>query len=211
MRRRGVALALAATCASWWAAAQAPTPVAERFTTDLGRTTRVSLFSNRVVVVSIKSETDDFVQQTTLEYDEYMVYLTTLKDAADKIGDHPVISDVGSPDSMTRLVIHVGDDAPRIFSYSPLSSLDLSLGRIVSVMNDIEQRALNALPGEYEINHWEPAIGDCVKLRAGGEACVTRVEEDGTIELRRNDIVITYTVAKENRIDVILQILEPEP
>jgi hypothetical protein len=193
------------------AAAQAPVPVAERVATHLGRTTRVSLFSNHVVVVSIRSDSEDYVHRTTLNLDEYMVYLQTLNRAIGEVGDTPVGSDVESRDSVTVLTVYLGPDAPRVFRYSPLSSLNLAVGKIASAMDDLENRALEALPGEYEIQQWQPEIGDCVELRQGGEACVTAISEDGSIVLMRDDIVMTYTVAKENRAEVILKIIEPSP
>lgn len=193
------------------AGAQAPTPVVERSTTHFGRMTRVSLFSNQVVVVAIHSETDDFTHNATLDRDEYMFYLRTLEEAAGKIGTQPVSSKVESRDSISTLVLHVGPDAPRIFSYSPLASLDLSLSKIAGVVDDLQRQALTALPGEYEINQWQPEVGDCVELRHGGEACVTAVEENGTIELARNDIRMTFAVAEESRTVVISRIIEPLP
>ena len=193
------------------AAAQAPVPVAERVATHLGRTTRVSLFSNHVVVVSIRSDSEDYVHRATLELDEYMVYLQTLNRAIGEVGDTPVGSDVESRDSVTVLTVYLGPDAPRVFRYSPLSSLNLAVGKIASAMDDLENRALEALPGEYEIRQWQPEIGDCVELRQGGEACVTAISEDGSIVLMRDDIVMTYNVARENRAEVILKIIEPAP
>ncbi|MEX1311518.1 MAG: hypothetical protein AB1Z65_13925 [Candidatus Sulfomarinibacteraceae bacterium] len=192
-------------------AAQAPVPVAERVATHLGRTTRVSLFSNHVVVVSIRSESENYVHRATLELDEYMVYLQTLNRAIGEVGDTPVGSDVESRDSVTVLTVYLGPDAPRVFRYSPLSSLNLAVGKIASAMDDLENRALEALPGEYEIRQWQPEIGDCVELRQGGEACVTAISEDGSIVLMRDDIVMTYNVARENRAEVILKIIEPAP
>lgn len=204
----GIALMLGPTSAG----GQTPTPIAERIATQFGRTTRVSLFSNHVVVVTIRSESEDYVHRTTLEYDEYMVYLRSLTQAAADIGDQPVSSDVESRDARSTLVIHVGADAPRVFRYSPLSSLDLAVGRISSIMDDLQARALASLPGEYELRHWSPRVGDCVELRQGGEACVIAIgEDDGVITLRRRDIEMTYSVAKEDRAELILKVIEPPP
>lgn len=192
-------------------AAQTPVPVAERLTTHLGRATRVSLFSNHVVVVSINSDTEDFIHQTTLDFDEYMVYLQALNAAAAEIGAEPIGSHVESRESMTALVLHIGPDAPMLFRYSPLSSLSLPVSTISSVMDDLQNRAMAALPGEFEIKQWKPEIGDCVELRQGGRACVSVVSKDESIVLRREDIAMTYTVTKANRSEVILKIIEQTP
>jgi hypothetical protein len=204
-----IRLSVFAVGAALIAGAQAPTPVVERSTTHFGRMTRVSLFSNQVVVVAIHSETEDFNHNAFLDADEYMLYLQTLEEAAGTIGDHPVTSDVESRDSISTLALHVGPGAPQLFRYSPLASLDLSLSRISAVVDDLQTRALNTLPGEHEIKQWQPKVGDCVELRQGGEACVSRVEEDGTIELRRDDVIMTYTVTPDDRSFMILNVIEP--
>lgn len=191
--------------------AQAPIPVVERVTTHFGRTTRVSLFSNHVVVVAVHSESEDYVHHVTLSFDEYMFYLRALESAASEIGNEPVTSAVEARGSATKLTLHVGPDAPRIISYSPLASLKLPAARVDSMVDDLKNRALSALPGEYEIEHWEPALGDCVKLRQGGEACVTAVNDDGSIVLMQDESSVSYTVAVENRAEVILAVIEASP
>ncbi len=191
--------------------AQAPTPVVERITTHFGRTTRVSLFSNYVVVVAIHSESEDYVHHVGLSFDEYMFYLRALESAANEIGNEPVTSAVEARGSATKLTLHVGPDAPRIISYSPLASLKLPAARIDSIVDDLKNRALSALPGEYEIEHWEPVLGDCVKLRQGGEACVTAINDDGSIVLMQDETSVSHTVALENRSEVILSVIEASP
>jgi hypothetical protein len=191
--------------------AQTPVPIAERTTTRYGRTTRVSLFSNHVAVVTIRSETEDFYHRATLDFDEYMVYLQAIQRSVETLSDEPVTSDVTSGDSTTTLVIHVGLPSPRTLHYSPLASLNLSAGKIAGIMDDIETRVLATLPGEDTLRRWDPVIGQCVVLRHGGEACVAAVAEDGTIVLVQDESGVTITVASENRAEVIASVLETEP
>jgi hypothetical protein len=190
------------------AGAQAPIPVAERFVTHLDRTTRVSLFSNGVAVVTIRSDSEDFQRRTTLALEEYMVYLQALNRYAAEIGEDPVTSDVESGGSTATLTLHVGPDSPRTFSYSPLASMNLSAGKIVSIMDDIQFRVLSTRPGEDEIKLWQPAIGDCVELRHGGTACVTDIAQDGTIVLTQDETSVMYAVAREDRVDIIYRVIE---
>ncbi|MEE4273293.1 MAG: hypothetical protein V2I67_16585 [Thermoanaerobaculales bacterium] len=210
MTARAMLLVILATVLVWADQPQAPTAVAEKITTHIETTTRVSLFSNRLVVVSVRSETDDFIHRAEIEPDEYMVYLQTLEDAAETLSNNPVSSDVESDASSTTLIVNVGPDAPMTFTFSPLATLDLSLGKIVMVMEDIRIQALEVLPGEIELAHWQPEIGDCVELRQGGRACVIFLEEDETVVLRREDIAMTYMVAPEDRAGIILKLVEPE-
>ena len=209
--RVGVLVAASLAVAILSATAQAPTAVVERITDHFGRTTRVSLFSNHVVIVAIHSDTEDFVHQATLSFDEYMVYLQALEQCAREIGNEPVTSDVESRDSSTELVLHVGPNAPRIIRYSPLASLTLPAGKIAAMMDDIQTRALAALPGELEIKQWAPEIGDCVELRRGGEACVTAIGDEGVIILTQEDSTVSFTLAEENRIEVVLRVIEHPP
>lgn len=192
-------------------AAQAPTPVVERITDHLGRVTRVTLFSNHVVIVSVRSDTESFIHEATLNFDEYMVYLQEMEKCAYEIGHEPVTSEVESRDSFTKLILHVGPGAPRILEYSPLASLNLSAAKITSMIDDIENRALTTLPGEFEIKHWDPAVGDRVELRQGGEAYVTAVGDDGSILLSQVDSPLSYTVGKDNRVDFVLRVIGPTP
>ena len=211
MARVGALITASLLVSVFSATAQAPIPVVERTTDHLGRITRVTLFSNHVVIVKIQSDTENFVHMATLNFDEHMVYLQALEECAHQIGHEPVTSDVESRDSFTRLVLHVGPNAPRILEYSPLASLNLPTARIASMVDDIENRAMEALPGEFEIKQWEPALGDRVELRQGGEAYVTAVGEDGTIVVSQIDGPVSYTVARDNRVDIILRVIEPTP
>lgn len=211
MKARWIRLAALVAMGAMTARAQAPVPVAERATTQFDRTTRVSLFSNHVVVVTIRSDAEQFVHRATLEYEEYMVYLQAIESFAAGIGDAPVSSDVESRESSTELVLHVGPDAPRIFRYSPLASLDLSVGKIAALMDDLQARALAAMPGEHELREWQPRVGDCVDLRHGGEACVTEVGEDGTIVLSQDQSGLSITVGVDQRAEVILELHQRSP
>jgi hypothetical protein len=194
-----------------WAAqvtAQAPLPVVERVVVHLGRTTRVTLFSNHVAVVTIRSDTDDFVRSATLTIDEYMVYLKALEHNAAEIGDDPVTSDVEAVGSTTTLTLHLGPEAPRTLVFSPLASLDLASGKIISIMDDIQLRVLSTMPGEDAIREWQPEVDDCVELRRGGSACVVAITQDGTVVLRDQATSVMTTVPPADRAEIILRVIE---
>ncbi|HSL17215.1 MAG TPA: hypothetical protein VLB51_04850 [Methylomirabilota bacterium] len=208
--------AAAALLLSWWlaagqAAAQAPVPVVERIATHMGRTTRVSLFSNRVAVVSVHSEHDDFVRQAILAEGEYMVYLQTLDRLAGEIDDEPVSSDVESRGSRTSLTLHVGPGAPRTLTYSPLAVLDLALGKVAAVMDDIQVRVLATRPGEDAVRQWQPEVGDVVTLIHGTAARVVEIVGDGTLLLVEEETGLMLSVAPEDRASVIREPGPPAP
>ena len=208
--------AAAALLLSWWlaagqAAAQAPVPVVERIATDMGRTTRVSLFSNRVAVVSVHSEHDNFIRQAVLAEDEYMVYLQALDRLAGEIDDEPVSSDVASRGSRTSLTLHVGPGAPRTLAYSPLAVLDLALGKVAAVMDDIQVRVLATRPGEDAVRQWQPEVGDVVTLIHGTAARVVEIVGDGTLLLTEEETGLMLSVAPEDRASVIREPGPPAP
>jgi hypothetical protein len=197
--------------AAGWALAQAPVPVAERLATHLGRTTRVSLFSNRVAVVSVTAEGEDFVQQALLSDGEYMVYLQALERLAGQLGGEPVSSQVESRDSSTRLTLYVGSQVPRTITYSPLAVLNLAAGKVAAIMDDIQTRVLETRPGEDAVRMWQPEVGDTVTLLHGGSAQVTEIAENGTIVLIEDKTGMIFTVAPEDRASVIREPVPPSP
>jgi len=200
---RRVALACFVLVAAGRLSAQAPVPVAERITTRMDRSTHVVLFSNRVAVVTIRSDSEDFYHRATLDHSEYMLYLQTIEAEARNIGDDPVTSSISTGDDRTVLTIYVGTRAPKVVHYSPLASLNMSTAKIASIMDDIENRVLATLPNEDEVRRWQPQVGDCVELRQGGEACVTEVGDDGTIALVNSETSVATVIPPDERVRIV--------
>jgi hypothetical protein len=194
------------------ASAQAPVPVVERTVTQGEVATRVSLFSNRVIVVTTRrDDIQDFVRHVTLPQNEYLVYLEALEANAKKLGENPISSHVSSSNAEVTLTLHVGPDAPCTLTFSPLSSLDLPLARIMAAMDDLEQQALDANPAADAIRSWVPHKGDRVELLNGTFATVVEVWDDGLLILEHDLTYLREAVAPDVRDQVILRILEPEP
>jgi len=209
IRRLGPAfiLLLAAT-----AAAQAPVPVAERIVTQRDQKTRVSIFSNRAIVVSIlKGEEQDFFRRITLEEDEYLVYLSALQTDAEGLGEDPVSSDVGATDYRVQVTLHVGPDAPRLIRFPSMAAVSLPLSRIMGIFDDLQQQVFDASPSAEEVRIWEPRKGDRVQLFNGSYAVVAEVWDDGMLVLEHEDISIREVVAPHNRDQVILHIVDRKP
>jgi 2',3'-cyclic-nucleotide 2'-phosphodiesterase (5'-nucleotidase family) len=96
------------------ASGQTPVPVVERTVTQGDVATRVSLFSNQVVVVTVRRDGEqDFMRSMTLPDDQYMVYLATFQANAEELGDKPTTSRVDTAHAEVVLSLHVGPDAPR--------------------------------------------------------------------------------------------------
>ena len=129
------------------ASGQAPVPVVERTVTQGDVATRVSLFSNRVLVVTVRrGDEQDFMRRITLPDNEYMVYLGSFQTAAEELDQKPVSSEVNTSQAEVVITLHIGPDAPRLIRFSPMSILKLPLGRIQGALDDLQLRVLEASP-----------------------------------------------------------------
>lgn len=193
-------------------AAQAPTPVAERNTTRFDTTTRVTLFSNHVVVVTIRENgAQGFMRRITLPEEQYEVYLGAIVSNADELGQKPVLSVVASPQAQVELVLHVGRDAPRRLQFSPMAIVSLPLSRIVAALDDLESQALAASPSAQELENWQPKRGDRVQLLNGSYALVVEVRDDDVLILEHEETYLREVVPPGMWDRVILHVVEPEP
>jgi hypothetical protein len=200
-------LALAAT-----ASGQAPVPVAERTLTEGDVATRVSLFSNRVVVVTTRrGDEQDFLRYITLPDDEYMVYLTTIESSAAQLDKRPVSSQVSTSHAEVVLTLHVGPHAPREIRFSPMSGVKLPLAKIMGALDDLELQVFEASPSAEAMRTWEPKKGDRVELLDGSFATVVDVWEDGLLILENEKTFVRESILPDVRDQVILRVVDPAP
>jgi hypothetical protein len=191
------------------AAAQVPVPVAERLTTRRGLSVRVTLFSNRVVVLSARQDEEKiYLRQTTLEEGDYLVYLGALERDAGELGEEPVSSDVATSEAEVTLVLHVGPDPPRLVRFSPMAALELPLSRIMVVMDDLHQQVLESSPAEESVRNWNPRKGDRVQLLTGAYAVVREVWEEGLVVLQEEATYVRHMVLPDQREEVVLRVVE---
>jgi hypothetical protein len=207
---KGVRLATAVFClVATLATAQAPQPVAERITVRRSLSIRVTLFSNRVVVLSARDNDEKvFMRQMTIPEGDYLVYLSALEKDATELEEEPVISDVSTSEGEVTLVLHVGPDAPRLVRFSPLASTTLPLSRIMGVLDDLHQQVLAASPSTDAMRDWKPRRGDRVQLLTGEYAIVREVWEEGLIVLEDEITYIRSMVLPDQRANVILRVVD---
>lgn len=198
--------------ASATASGQAPTPVIERTVTQGEVATRVALFSNRVLVVTVRrGDEQDFMRRITLPEDQYMVYLGTFQTAAEELDKQPVSSQVDTSKSEIVISLHVGPDAPRLIRFSPMSIVKLPLGRIQGALDDLQLQVFEASPSAEALRTWQPAEGDRVELMNGTTATVVEVWEEGLLILEHDATYIRESVPLDMRDRVILRVVEDEP
>ena len=193
------------------ASGQAPVPVVERTVTQGEVATRVSLFSNRVLVVTVRrGDEQDFKRHITLPDNEYMVYLGSFQTAAEELDQKPVSSEVNTSQAAVVITLHIGPDAPRLIRFSPMSILKLPLGRIQGALDDLQLRVLEASPSAEAMRAWEPAKGDWDELMNGNTATAVEVWEEGLLILEHDLTYVRESVAPDVRDQVILRVLEDE-
>ena len=190
---------------------QAPVPVVERTVTQGDVATRVSLFSNRVLVVTVRrGDEQDFMRRITLPDNEYMVYLGSFQTAAEELDQQPISSEVNTSQAEVVITLHIGPDAPRLIRFSPMSIVKLPLGRIQGALDDLQLRVLEASPSAEAMRTWEPAKGDRVELMNGITATVVEVWEEGLLILEHDLTYVRESVPPEVRDQVILRVVEDE-
>lgn len=203
----GVAVSLATAVVF----AQAPAPVAERIATHGETTTRVSLFSNRMVVVSISDRgTQGFLRRLDLPEDQYLIYLSILQEAAAELGERPVSSDVSTSYDAVELTLHVGPEAPRFVRFSPMAIVNLPLSKILGALNDLEEQVRAASPSAAALSTWEPRRGDRVELMTGGFARVVEVLDEGVMILEHESTYLREVVPADARDRVVLRVVDRE-
>lgn len=193
------------------ASGQAPVPVVERTVTQGEVATRVSLFSNRVVVVTMRrGDEQDFIRRITMPDNQYMVYLGTFQTAAEELDKQPVTSQVDTSEAEVMIALHIGPDAPRLIRFSPMSIVKLPLGRIQGALDDLQLQVLESSPSAEAMRIWEPAKGDRVELMNGATATVVEVWEEGLLMLEHDLTYIREAVPPDMRDQVILRVVEDE-
>ena len=208
MTKAGLALAVITVVAAT-AFAQAPTPVAERVVTERNLATRVTLFSNGAVVVSMRRDgRQDFLRHITLPDDQYMVYLVAFQTNAEELGKEPISSDVSTSTAAVQLTLHVGPEAPRLLRFSPMAVVSLPLSRIQGALDDLQRIVLEASPSTEEIRNWTPKSGDRVQLMTGGFAHVVEVLPEGVVVLEHEDTFIREMVPPGSLDQVVLHVVD---
>ncbi|MFV2073020.1 MAG: hypothetical protein ACC742_10270 [Thermoanaerobaculales bacterium] len=194
------------------ARAQAPTPVAERVATHRDVATRLTLFSNQMVVVTLRNQDEQtFMRRFTLPMEQYMIYLKVLEDSANELGKEPISSSVATSTASVEITLHVGHDAPRRLVFSPMASVSLPLARIMGALDDLEAQVFEASPSSEELRTWEPHRGDRVQLFNGAFARVIEVWDDGIVVLEHEDTFVREIVPAGRLDQVVLHVVDREP
>ena len=190
---------------------QAPSPVAERTLEVRGQSTRVTLFDNRLAVVSMHAgDGDPVVRTLRLSEAEYGTWVGILERSMAAEEDE-IESSVQALDAVCRVRVYVGPDAPYSFEMPPAAAVDRYLRQVLDVLDAIEKQVLEA-PAWYEkVTGWEPAVGDRVRLARGNLATVVELVDDGIIIVEHDGTWVREVIPPEARVAVIVDVLDAEP
>jgi hypothetical protein len=147
---------------------RAPGVVVERVVDFGPLTRRLTLFTNRVAVVSIREgERQVVLRRLTLGENEYAAYIVAVARCLEQIPESSASPADAESFGHGVITTTVGSGPPRRVEYSNLAALDLATGRLVAVLDDIGERVVTSAPGEEELRGWEPAVGDLVEVVTG--------------------------------------------
>ncbi len=191
----------------------APRAVVERFVTSPAQFTRLSLFDNRIAVVSRRHGDQVVVRRRLLSAEEYAVYLAEIIRDADTFADGTDTRPLGESDpTRVELLVELDSQAPmRRLVYSPLRLQSLPLERLQHMLDDLEALVLATPPAQVELATWRPHIGDRVELVIGRRATVIRIEDDGLVVLEHDGTHVRELVPVAGRTAAIRALLGRDP
>jgi len=184
-----------------------PVALVERIQTVGATTTRITLFDNRVAVVTMREDGKQFFfRKWTLGKTEFEVYLRALKTVMNSAGLHRH-NNIDAEDIQARIFLRLPGMEARSFSYSPLQVQDLSTNRLNGILDDIQAKVQDMPPAAEALRRWKPKEGDRIELFSGRTAVVDEVRDNGAIVLQYDDVSILELVPVEARAQVIYRIL----
>lgn len=190
-----------------------PAAVVERFTTSGDRVTRVSLFSDRVAVVSTVEDGERvFFRQMRLSPGELSGYLGALSIEPAAVRSNDRAGTLAPSGTRGVILLYTSGETPRRIEYQPMTTIDLGTSRLLAVLDELEARVSSVGPYFHELQGWVPREGDRVRLVNGKTATVDRVYESGSVQLRHDGIAILELVPPDQLLKVVLRRLpEEEP
>lgn len=186
----------------------APLPIAERVLTHGPRRTRVSLFDNRVAVVSAREGDRVTVRRLTLYETEFVAILRVIEIAArERSPRRP--PDRGPSTAHGEILLHLDrHGTPERIPYSPLAMPDLRTQQLLAALDDVERLVTDAPLWADEIRSWEPAMGDRVRLWDGELGTVVELLPEGFIMIQREVTSIRDAVPPGDRERLVFEIVE---
>lgn len=189
----------------------APMVVVERFVTTPTQFIRLTLFDNRIAVVSQRHGDRVVVRRRLLEPVEFEVYRTQAVAETAAVDERELVRSLGTEPPI-RAELHLGPGSgatPRQLAYSPMLLHDLPLERLQALLDDLEAQVLATPPSQVELADWQPRVGDRVELANGHGATVIRIEDGGVVVLEHDITHIQEIVPPAGRTAAIHRLSDP--
>lgn len=161
--------------------AAAPDVVVERIVELPGSTTRLSLFDNRIAVVSRREGSSHVLRRRLLTPAEHHGYRVALTRETPLVVEEDVAAP--RPGDPTRGVLRLGPDqsGTRPVTYSVLAVQPLPLARLLRTLDGLEAAVLATPPAQVELASWRPHVGDRLELAGGTRGTVVRITDVGAL------------------------------
>jgi hypothetical protein len=189
-------------------AAEAPRPVVERHLQVGDRLTRLSLFDDRVVVVSTsEGGARTAYHQSRLpewDYREMLRELAALEDRARSMN----LGDVTLEGTSATIRLSLPGGRLRIIEYSLARYQDPHTAKLVTLLDDLQRRVTTPPVEETpDLTAWQPEVGQRVELRTGTFGVVTQVYASGLIVIEEEGSELLGYVTPETRTAIIRRVL----
>ncbi len=186
-----------------------PSAIVDRIVETPGERTRLSLFSNGVAVVSVRRHgAEPALFKRTLSRQVLVGYLVALEEAARQIRAlHSIPQEPGDAGRTVTIRLHAGPGDPILLRFSTLEMMPLSVGRLGTVLDDLQTKVMATPPGYDEVTAWHPREGDEVEMATGQKARVVEVRDDGTVIVEYEDVGLSELVTPGERPQRIRHVL----
>lgn len=191
----------------------APRAIVERLVTTPDQFTRLSLFDDRIAVVSMRHDDQVVVRRRLLDTEEYAVYRAAMILEAGALTDDAVKQPIGDT-APVRAELRLDLDpetAARRLVYSPLRLQGIPLERLQDMLDDLEAQVIATPQTQVELARWQPRLGDRVELVVRRQATVIQVEEDGLVVLEHDGTHVREWVPVAGRTTAIQSLLGRSP
>ncbi len=189
-------------------AARAPDVLVERIVRDEAGRTRITLFDNRVVVVSVHPEqgAPEF-RERLLPEGEWSVYRAFFAGELPRLRKE-IAEGIVPPGDGGTLRLAVPGQPELVVQFSTRRVPGLALGRILATLDDLQKRLLESPRENLDVVRWNPREGDRVELWDGSTAVVSDVRKNGTVVLEHEGSPLIEAMAREElpvRVKRVLQ------
>ncbi len=174
----------------------APVALVERVVhEESGGVTRVTLFSNRIAVVSVRPKGErGRVVRRLLDEGTVDVYRSLLEEVMPGLQEE-VASDQIPVGEGGILSLRLPNGGSLTLHFDPSRIPSLKLGKVLSALDDLQSQLLEGPQESVDVARWKPAVGDRVELWGGGTAVVTNIPQDGVVVLEHEDSPVIESLA----------------